>query len=222
MNFKIVELEHDDPLVIDEALRLLNRTQGQGLFSREYLIEKVNSPEALVLVGFIGDRLVSAGCAEIVKDFDYYRPFDASIGDRIGGNRVGSLCTLSVHEDFQGHKLGQQVSKQRMSWLEGQGCDLVIGVSWVSGLPHTSNRVFEKLGFRAVNQVKRFYQEGAVEHPFQCPGCRVQPCGCSAILYECELQTQNHDVAQEGAFSEKGDCENTPSAKGRIRERADE
>lgn len=190
VNFVIDELELDDSLVIAEALRLLNRTQGQGLFSREYLTEKVRSPEALVLVGFIEDRLVSVGCAEIIKNFDYYRPFDASIGDRISGNKVGSLCTLSVHEDHQGQRLGQKMTKQRISWLEGQGCDLIIGVSWVSGLSHTSNRVFEKLGFRAVNEVKRFYREQSLEHPFQCPGCMVQPCECSAILYECELKTQ--------------------------------
>ena len=190
MTLAISELDHGDSRILGEVLKLLNRTQGQGLFSREYITTRVSSPEALVLVGFIEERLVSAGCAEIVKDFEYYRPFDASIRDRYGGKRVGSLCTLSVHEDHQGHGFGQKMTRQRMNWLEDQGCDLLIGVSWVSGLTHTSSRVFEKLGFRAVKEVEMFYRKGAMEHPFQCPGCRMQPCACSAILYEYEPKTR--------------------------------
>ena len=77
-----------------------------------------------------------------------------------------------------------------MNWLENQGCGLVLGVSWASGLPHTSNRVFEKLEFRAVNSVKQFYREGAIEHPFECPGCKIRPCEYSAILYDYELGIQ--------------------------------
>jgi ribosomal protein S18 acetylase RimI-like enzyme len=151
MNLLISELDISDSRAVGAALELLNRTQGQGLFGSKFLTDKASSPEALVLVGSIEDRLVSVGCAEIIKDFDYYKPFDPSIGDRISGSKVGSLCTLSVHEDYQGHGVGQKMTKQRMSWLESQGCDLVLGVSWVSGLTHTSNWVFEKRLFREFN-----------------------------------------------------------------------
>jgi ribosomal protein S18 acetylase RimI-like enzyme len=190
MNVVITELNLNDSRVIGESLKLLNRTQGQGLFRSEYLTEKASSSEALVLVGFIDDRLVSVGCAEIIKEFDCYKRFDASIGERMNGSKVGSLCTLSVHEDHQGRGLGQKMTSQRMGWLEDHGCDLVLGVSWVSGLIHTSNRVFEKFGFRAVSEVNEFYREDAEMHPFDCPGCKVQPCECSAILYDYDLKSQ--------------------------------
>ena len=67
--------------------------------------------------------------------------------------------------------------------MASQKCDLVLGVSWVSVLSHTSDRVFDRLGFQPVNEVPRFYQESAITHPFDCPGCKVRPCACAAILY---------------------------------------
>lgn len=184
MELQIAELEPDDLALVAEALDLLNRTQGQGLFSSDYLTSKALADDALVVVGYMEQRLISLGCAEIIEDFDYYLPFDPKIEKRFMDAKVGSLCASSVHEDFQGRGIGQQITTQRMSWLVAEGCDVVVGVSWVSGLPHTSNRVFEKLGFSPVAEVEGFYTKGAIEHPFDCPGCRVQPCECAAILYE--------------------------------------
>lgn len=187
MNFQISELHESNSDVLNELLELLARTQGRGVYSLAFLEDRVNSSESSVFVGKYNGRLVSVGCAELLNSLDYYLPFDENIKERLEGVKIGSLSTLSVHEEFQGRGIGQKVTKARLSWLKEKGCECVLGVSWVSGLLHTSKRVFEKLGFRYVNEVESFYREEAIKNPFDCPGCRVQPCECSAILFELKL-----------------------------------
>ena len=46
--------------------------------------------------------MISVSCAEIVREFDSYKPFDFGIWDKVHEKKVGSLCALSVHEDYQG------------------------------------------------------------------------------------------------------------------------
>ena len=185
---KIIELDINNLELLKECLDMMNRTQGQGLFDRDYLINKANSKGAIVLCAFLNKQLIGVGGAEIIDNLDYYRPFDNKIAERLKDKKIGSLCTLCVHEHFQGKGFGQQITRKRIDWLVSQGCDVILGISWVSGLPHTSDRVFQKMGFQKVQEVKEFFKEGAIKAPFDCPGCRVQPCTCSAILYECDLK----------------------------------
>jgi len=181
---EIKTLDSKNVELLDQSIMLLNRTQGKGLFNKDYLLKKSSNSEAISLAIFIENRLISVGCAELINKFDFYKPFDDKISKRLQNKTVGSLCTLSVHEDYQGKGIGQIVTKKRMDWLKNKKCDLVFGVSWVSGLRNTSDRVFEKLGFRAVNKVEAFFKETSIKRPFECPGCKAQPCRCSAILYE--------------------------------------
>ncbi len=184
MNIETKELDINNLELLREALNMLNRTQGDGLFNENYLIKKANSSDAIILCAFLNNKLASVGGAEIISNFDYYKPFESNIAERLKDKKVGSLCTLCVREDLQGKGIGQMMTRKRLDWLENRGCDLVIGVSWASGLSHTSNRVFEKFGFHKIKEVKEFYKEDAIKHPFNCPGCKTQPCICSAALYE--------------------------------------
>ncbi|MCX6113475.1 MAG: GNAT family N-acetyltransferase [Proteobacteria bacterium] len=184
MNIEIVELDINNLELLKESLNIMNRTQGDGLFNEDYLVKKARSTDGVVLCAFLKNKLVGVGCAELINDLDYYKPFDNNIVERLKNKKVGSLCSLSVHEDFQGKGIGQMIARKCLDWLKSRGCDLVLGLSWVSGLPHTSNRVFQKIGFQVIKEVKEFYKEGATKHPFNCPGCKTQPCICSAVLYE--------------------------------------
>lgn len=184
MNIEITELDINNLELLKEALNMMNRTQGEGLFNEDYLIKKANSIDAIVLCAFLKNKLVGVGCAEIINDLDYYKPFDNNIVEKLKSKKIGSLSSLSVHEDFQGKGIGQIIANKCLTWFKNKGCDLVLGLSWVSGLTHTSNRVFQKIGFRAIKEVKEFYKEWAIKHPFNCPGCKTQPCICSAVLYE--------------------------------------
>lgn len=191
MNIEIRELDTTNARLLSDSLAMLNRTQGEGLFKESYLTDMNNNPHGLTLCGFLDDKLVSVGCSEIIDDFKYYTSFDSDIVERFQNKKIGSLSTLCVREDLQGKGIGQLLTKKRMQWLQSQKCDLVIGISWVSGLAHTSKRVFEKLDFKAVKEVPDFFKAGALKHPFDCPGCKSHPCACSAILYEYSFKNSS-------------------------------
>ena len=184
---KIRELFSDSLGTLESALVLMNRTQGEGLFNLQYLNGVIEGKTSVAFGGFIDDGVISVGCAEILSDFDYYLPFEPEISNRLKSHKVGSLCTLCVEERFQGKGIGQKMIKKRLAWLKERECSLVLGVSWLSGLSNTSDRVFIKSGFHKVNQVDRFFEASAIKQPFDCPGCFTQPCKCAAALYELVL-----------------------------------
>lgn len=183
-NLKIQPLTLKNFSVLENALEMMNRTQGVGLFRLQYITSKIEREDALALGGFIDGELISVGCAEIITDFNYYVPFDHTIQQRLGNSKVGSFCTLCVREDLQGKGIGKAMSKARFKWLRDQNCQYVLGIAWLSGLQNTSDRVFEKLDFQLINKVGEFFKEDSVKYPFECPGCKNQPCLCSAALYQ--------------------------------------
>ena len=187
-DLSVLELSESDSAIIDVALDLMNRTQGQGLFGDSYLRKKISRSDAAVFIGRIGDEFVAVGCVEVIEDFGYYKPFDPNIAGTLQGKKVGSLCCLSVREELQRKGIGQALTKCRLRWLTAQGCDFALGVSWLSSLAHTSKRLFEKQGFEAMGEVEEFYKQDAIKHPFDCPGCQRQPCECSAILFGYDLE----------------------------------
>lgn len=181
------QLTTADRQFFSEALELLNRTQGRDLFSPTYLDECLADEKCFVLIGLVANQLVSVGVAQIINNYDYYLKFDSNIAQKFKNKIIGSFSTLCVHEDYRGQGIGQKISQHRLAWLKNQKCDSIIGVSWVSGLAHTSDRVFERMGFRAIKKVDNFYVESSTEKPFFCPGCQKSPCICSAIMYQLDL-----------------------------------
>ncbi len=167
-------------------LKLLNVTQGDGLFEMNYVERKLAND--YVAGAFKNDQLIGVGIARSMgpNDFEYYLPFGLEIRLWFQKYQMGSFDTLAIEDAYRGQGIGQEISRMRLKWLKEKGCNRVIGVSWVSGLAHTSNRVFEKMGFKAFKKVDHFYRETSLKHPFDCPGCKVHPCSCAAILYVYE------------------------------------
>lgn len=185
--FTIRQLTPDDHQFFPAALELLNRTQGRDIFGPLYMNERTSDPSSFAVGAFAGKELVGVGIARLIDEFEYYEPFDPNISSELKDKTVGSFSTLCVHERFRGQGLGRRLSQQRLEWLRERGCEVILGVSWASGLPHTSDRVFEALGFKAGKTVANFYHEASVKHPFSCPGCKRSPCRCSATLYRLDL-----------------------------------
>jgi GNAT superfamily N-acetyltransferase len=186
-DFIITQITPDDSQLFPAALELLNRTQGRDIFGPQYMSERTSDPRSLALGAFAGTELVGVGVAQLLSDFEYYQPFDPKISSELKGKTVGSFSTLCVHERFRGKGIGKRLSQRRLEWLIERKCEVILGVSWVSGLPHTSDRVFEAMGFKAVKTVPNFYHDTSLKHPFSCPGCERSPCTCSAILYRLDL-----------------------------------
>lgn len=181
-------LTASDSANLDFALALLNRTQGAGLFESDYLTKRLGDPAQYMIGAFEGSRLLGIAVIELITNFDYYLPFDPEIVLKMAHKKVASFSTMSVVEEAQGKGIGRQLSDRRLEWARAQKCDVVLGVSWESGLAHTSNRTFEKAGFRAVARLNDFYVESSRLKPFDCPGCHKLPCHCGAIFYRLDLQ----------------------------------
>lgn len=180
-------LQIQDKNIFPEAIRLLNRTQGKDLFAPDFLDLLILNPNAFIVGAFLDAKITGLGVAQIISDFSYYLPFNSNIAAELAKEKVGSFSTLAIHESHQGKGIGQKIARLRLEWLKNNKCTTVLGVSWVSGLKHTSNRVFEKMGFTAIKKIEHFYKEMSTKKPFYCPGCKVAPCTCSAILYQLKL-----------------------------------
>ncbi len=186
LDYNIRQITIADENLFPDALELLNRTQGRDLFATDYMTMKTTSPDVLVLGAFLENELVAIAVAEFISNFDWYLPFDPTM-NKYNGTMAGSFSTLCVKESLQGKGIGKALSHKRLEFLKTRNIPFVLGCSWVSGLNHTSDRVFEKMGFRAVKKVDNFFVESGTKNPFDCPGCRIQPCVCSAILYRRDI-----------------------------------
>lgn len=184
---KIQQLFSKDKHLFAKAVKLLNRTQGQDLFPANYLDERTADENSYVIAALEGSEVLAIGVAQVIKDLDYYLAFDAEIKSNLENKIVGSFSTLCVTEDMQGMGIGQMLSQLRLDWLKSKSCNVVVGISWVSGLENTSDRVFEKMGFRPVKRVENFFYESSLEKPFYCPGCGAPPLHlCGHHVYERE------------------------------------
>lgn len=180
---KIIQFTQEHKHYFREAVHLLNRTQGKDLFPANYLELRTEDPCSYVVAALVDNRLVGIGIAQLIDNFDFYLAFDSQMSLELKDKKVGSFSTLAITEDLQGKGIGQKISHERLRWLKEHGCTTILGVSWVSGLKHTSDRVFEKMGFRAIKRVDGLFKEMCLKTPFNCPGCRVMPCECAGVLY---------------------------------------
>ena len=146
--------------LLSECLALIERTQGKGIFEPDYFGRCASGEgNRLLLVALLEGKLAGVATARVLpeNDFGYYLPFGKEAVEQLfQQHRVGSMETASVTESLQGRGFGQELTRHRIRWLSAAGCTAVIGVSWESGLANTSDRVFRKLGFERLSQVKRF------------------------------------------------------------------
>jgi GNAT superfamily N-acetyltransferase len=184
---RIFRAESGHLSLLPECLALVERTQGKGIFEPDYFGRCASGEgDRLLLIALLEGKLVGIATARVLpeNDFDYYVPFGKEAVERLfQQHRVGSMETASVTESLQGQGIGQELTRHRIRWLSEAGCTAVIGVSWESGLANTSDRVFTKLGFERLSQVRGFYAHDSVRRGFICPVCGSPPCRCSASLY---------------------------------------
>jgi GNAT superfamily N-acetyltransferase len=184
---QIIRAESGHLSLLPKFLALVERTQGKGIFEPDYFVRCASGEgDRLLLIALLEGKLAGVATARVLpeNDFDYYVPFGKEAVEHLfQQHRVGSLETASVTESLQGKGIGQELARHRIRWLSEAGCTAMIGVSWESGLANTSDRVFKKLGFKHLSQVKGFYADDSVRRGFICPVCGSPPCRCSASLY---------------------------------------
>lgn len=178
-----------DSFCFSDALDLLNRTQGVGLFKLDYIQSRLNSQNSIFVAAFYGNELVGAASTRVYdpKEGAEYMLFGDESRRFLEGGKCGWMETSSVREDLQGFGIGKALIEYRLAWLKKQNCARAVGVSWVSGLKHTSEHAFRATGFEQIDEVLGFYRASSVRLGFLCPVCGEPPCECAARLFAKEL-----------------------------------
>ena len=192
LKFNVRQLTLLDSGLFTEARELLCRTQGANIFKPGYL-EKCSIEKDILLLGAFSEaKLIGIAVARVLgpERTSVYAQFGEKVLNTLQTKRTGMLETASVLECFQGHGVGRKLTQERMVWLESQGCVSVAGISWVSGLAHTSERVYLKLGFECIAESTEFYPAISLKFDFSCPVCGPPPCKCLAKFYLKRLDAQ--------------------------------
>ncbi|MEO7678171.1 MAG: GNAT family N-acetyltransferase, partial [Verrucomicrobiota bacterium] len=144
-----------------------------------------SDPDQLLVLALLDGEIIGVASARRLPPDGsaFYAPFGNEAVELFRQHRVGSLNCASVQETWQGRGIGSELGRRRMAWLEETGCDALVGISWESGLAHTSDRVFLRLGFKPISRVTDFYVGMSLERKFICPVCGPPPCRCAATLF---------------------------------------
>ena len=168
---------------LSAAVSLLNDALGAGSYSVVSLEKLCADPNHRVLAARQNGRLVGIASARLIEreGLAFYAHFGE--GARVlEGRTVGSLHASAVLPDTRGQGVGSALAQARLAWLCERGCDYAVGISWLSGLAHTSKPVFERLGFRALGTSQELFRELSTAQGWGCPVCG-HPCHCASVLY---------------------------------------
>ena len=181
---EIREVRPGDGPALETTGSLLNQLLGANMYPDARLAEIAADREALLLAAWDGDRLAGAAVARLLypEDADYYRAFGAAALRLFTTNNVGSLEAVAVAPTRQRMGVGKRLTEEKMGWLAGQGRDVGVAVSWISGGASGSGPMYERLGFAGTPPVAEFYLEDSIADGWTCPTC-MGPCHCAAAFY---------------------------------------
>jgi ribosomal protein S18 acetylase RimI-like enzyme len=166
------------------AAKLMNEALGRGSFTEEKVAGLAAEPNGRLFAARDpqGTLLGVAHARVLPRDgLNFYRVFGAIV-KTLEEKQIGSLFASAVVPAARGRGVGTSLARARLAWLAEQGCNYVIGISWVSGLPHTSRPVFERLGFHILGESNAFFEVESQRQGYGCPVCG-SPCRCVALLY---------------------------------------
>lgn len=175
-------LSSQDGQVATLAGHLLNQELGQGMYSREGLLEDAADPTAGVWVARPPAPVgVAVARLLIPEDDAYYERFGAEATALFAGT-VGSFEAVAVDPAWRRRGIAGRLTVTSLEWMRELGCDAAVTISWLSGRPDSSLPLFRRLGFHEGTTVERFYERESLEQGWSCPVCG-RPCHCAATFF---------------------------------------
>jgi GNAT superfamily N-acetyltransferase len=171
-----------------EAKQLLDQAIGVGWFTTEKLQTMSQAANGQLLCAR-DDEDALLGVASVIaldaQQVGFYRVF-GDAAQILDGKRVGALSLSALIPSMRGKGLGSAMMRARLTWLRERDCNYAVGISWLSGLTHTSKGVFERYGFEVLAVSHTFFEAESREHGYGCPACGF-PCRCTGLLYGLAL-----------------------------------
>lgn len=100
----------------------------------------------------------------------------------LSGFKIGLIKSVAVKPEYRHQGIGTDLTIESMVRLKKMSCDFFLAVSWVSNRPDSSQKMFEKLGFKNILSIPDYWTEESIKEGYLCPNCR-NPCHCTANFY---------------------------------------
>lgn len=184
---QIQDIKAGDTGLLKQAEQIYSLSLGQNYISADDLMRYAANPEKYILLGATIDRKL----AGIMLAFPLNEEIGREFNEAFQKNNVsiflpqystGVIKSVAVHPDFRHHGLGTKLTIEAMARLKRMSTKIFAALSWDSGKPDSSPKMFEKLGYKNVLTVKEYWKQDSEEKQYACPNCG-NPCHCTAIFY---------------------------------------
>lgn len=182
----ISEIKRMNSEQFTEALALLENTFGTEYILEEDLKFFLRAPgfnkiaiQDNKVIGIILYRIMQEENFEEI--FTFNKILKKNGVEDFNINEEDSACvdTFAVHADYRGNGIGKLLLKIAMQDLEQYNLDNIITIAWKHRGPITSDRLFNKAGFKSLAEIKGFWTVESIEKNYECPVCGT-PCVCTA------------------------------------------
>ncbi len=177
-----------DPARIGQAVALLDRSLGEGVYTADGLVRMDAYERAEGVGAWRGDELLGVCITQalVPDDNDYYDTFGQKAHDLLEGKVVGSLEGIAVTDGHRGQGLGTALTERSLEWSRSLDCDMSVAIAWL-GSPAPAWPIFERLGFDTLGESTTVYTDDSTENGWSCPVCG-NPCHCTGRLYVKSLK----------------------------------
>lgn len=184
---KIRSITPQDTDSLNQASSIYDLSLGQKYIPFDSLLEYSKYPDKYILIGSFLDQTLLGVMLALPLDNDLSEEFNnAFVKNNISiflpKSITGVIKSVAVHPDFRHHGIGTTLTIEAMKRLEGMSTRIFTALSWDSGKPDSSPKMFEKLGYKNILRVRDYWYHDSLEKKYECPICG-NPCHCNAIFY---------------------------------------
>lgn len=184
--YSIKPLDFSNEETLQKAIAIYDEGLGQDYIEPEKLIHYAEDPNCVSLGSFLNDELVGVLIGhiitpeEITQANEYLQKYDLPLFSQ--DDKVALIKSIAVQKEHRRHGLATHMTTQAIEDFINMGCNKAFALSWVSNRPDSSPRMFGKLGFENLVEIKDYWTQDSIQKGYACPVCG-HPCHCSAIYY---------------------------------------
>ncbi|MDO8460937.1 MAG: N-acetyltransferase [bacterium] len=184
---RISDIKALDKLLLKQASEIYDISLGQKYIPFQDLLRYAANPDLFVLLGttidqtLLGIMLAYPLENETVNEYTHvFKEYNLPI--LFSDFKVGLIKSVAVRPAYRHQGIGTKLTIESMIRLKEMSCDSFLAVSWVSNRPDSSQKMFEKLGFKNILSIPDYWTEDSIKEGYLCPNCG-NPCHCTAIFY---------------------------------------